>query len=63
MSDDVDESMNIQFRPDPVKSPWSAPPAAPAPSGKIDGAYTKQDHLTEYYDRVVPARFSEGSDD
>jgi len=47
-----------QFRPNPVSSPWSAPPAAPGPSGKIAGAFTKQDHDTEFYDRVVPTQFA-----
>jgi len=62
MSDDVNESLNVQFRPDPVKSPWSATPAA-GPTGKIVGAYTKNDHLTEYYDRVVPTNFASSTDD
>jgi len=62
LSDDIDETVNIQFRPDPVKSPWSATPVA-GPTGKIVGAYTKQDHVTEYYDRVVPSNFARGTDD
>lgn len=53
----------VQFRPDPVKSPWSAPPAAPGPSGKIAGAYTKQDQVTTYYERNIPSNFASGSDD
>ena len=55
-ADDVGEAMGLaQFRPNAISSPWSAPPAPPAPSGKIDGAYTKEDHKTEFYDREVPA--------
>lgn len=56
LSDIEGEPMGLaQFRPNAVSSPWSAPPAAPAPSGKIDGAYTKEDHKTEFYDRELPA--------
>lgn len=55
LSDDIGETLNVQFRPNPVSSPWSAAPPAPGPSGKLAGAYTKHDHITEFYDRVVPA--------
>ena len=51
------------FRPNPVSSPWSAPPAAPGSQSKIAGAFTKHDHDTEFYDRVVPTNFAAGSDD
>lgn len=53
----------MQFRPDPVKSPWSAPPAPPGPSSKIAGAYTKQDTVTGLYTRIIPANFAAGNDD
>lgn len=44
-------------------SPFAATPPPPAPSGKIVGAYTKQDHVTGLYNRVVPANFSGREDD
>ena len=46
-----------------MKSPWSAPPAPPGPSGKIVGAFTKQDHVTGLYTRKIPEHFSANSDD
>jgi len=57
LAEEVEENMNVQFRPLPVE-PWvqRSPnePAPAAPAGKIVGAFTKADHDTEYYDRVVP---------
>jgi len=48
--------MNIQFRPlNAVSSPFSATPPPPGPTGKLVGAYTKEDHVTEFYNRELPA--------
>ena len=52
----------IKFRPDPSRSPWAIK-ADPAPKSPITGAFEPWESGSGYYDRVVPDRFSEGSDD
>ena len=57
---ELDDYINVQFRPDPVSQPWASGQKA---DSKIAGAYSKQDEVTMYYDRVVPTNFETGTDD
>ena len=55
-------NQNIQFRPNPVSSPWSAK-APTAPTGKIVGAFSPGDEGSVFYNREIPENFADGSDD
>ena len=52
----------LNFRPNPVQSPWAAKPKDPD-TNDITGGYTAHDHGSAYYTREVPDRFSGEEDD
>lgn len=49
---------NKKFRPNPIQSPWAAPPEDP----KFP-MFSLFDHASSYYDRVVPDQFTKEKDD
>lgn len=64
--DDIDEyvqtNAKINFRPFPAQSPWAAKPA-PGDKNDITGAFTVYESGSDYYERQVPDKFSNDSDD
>ena len=51
------------YRPNPVQSPWAAKAGDAPAKTKITDAYTVFDHLSSFYERVVPDHWTGAGDD
>jgi len=64
---DLEDNSFVQFRPNPISSPWSAKPKA-SPSDTLTGAFSPIDDRwiesqNAFYSRKVPEEFSGAEDD
>lgn len=57
------EMIDIDMRPNPKQSPWSAKKVEGPPKTKVDDAWIAGMSGSAYYDRAVPDRFSKPTDD
>ena len=57
------EMIDIDMRPNPTQSPWAAKKVEGPPKTKVDDAFIAGMSGSAYYDRQIPERFSEKSDD
>jgi len=63
LEDDVEDNLNVQYRPNALQQPWSVKPAAPHVNGKIENAYEVGEHGTPEYARITPDNFANTDDD
>jgi hypothetical protein len=55
--------INSEYRPNVTQSPWAAKAEKPAAKTSISGAFQSHEKFTSDYERTVPAKYTQESDD